>query len=103
MILNPIREALVKELSKLPLPGDSIIEISNNLVKYESGAVFPAPKDDRLKEKDTVKEITYELYDDELYISINHSHGILDKVTFKSVKKKDLIKATRLMKLERIY
>lgn len=49
-----------------------------------------------------VKEISYELYEDELYISINHSHGILDKVTNKSVSNEDLIRLTRQKKLERI-
>lgn len=102
MDLNAIREALIDELAKLPIPGDCIVDISNQIIKYQSGSEFPKPIDNRLKNGDTVKEISYELYDDELYISINHSHGILDKVTSKSVPTKDLLKITRLKKLDRI-
>jgi phosphate uptake regulator len=103
MDLNAIKEALIEELSKLPIPGDSIVDISNQVIKYQSGSEFPAPIDNRLKKTDTVKEISYELFDDELYISINHSHGILDKVTSKTLQTKELLKITRRKKLDKLF
>lgn len=72
MDVNKIRDAIVDELSKLPIPGDSILNISNGTINYLSGAKFPAPEDNRLIEGDRVKEISYELFDDEFsLVSIN--------------------------------
>ena len=102
MNLNSIRDALVEELTKLPIPGDQIVDVSNQEIEYSTGSRFPAPNDNRLKIGDIVKEISYELHDDELYISINHSLGILDKITNKSISTDDLQKISRKKKLERI-
>lgn len=91
---NNLTIALKEVLSKPPLPGDEITNVKSKQIEYASGAVFDTTLSHRLKKGDFVQNISYEIIEDTLKISINHSLCILDNVS-KVVSESKLINIAR--------
>lgn len=100
--MNIYNAAIREELKKIPVPGDMVTKIFNNVAFYGESIKLELQKNSKLEEGDIVKIVHYQLDEKGLHISINHQVGTLDKNEEKTVSKNKLIKVTRRIKLEKL-